>query len=241
MILKKLNELFFNNNDIYILETYDDTIIINDNYQGLLLLNDSLHIKKQLPIPQNICIYSLYIEQNGKAIIAYSPDNEIMILIDTNTSHHCPIALPSALNNEVLSHNYYWNNNILIFTTFNNDFYQLNYTSHQLQPITDEAVQKICSFDFTNNKQNIINNANNNWHDVEHNNNYFLFIAEDSIEAIHNDQKNSLKPQCDYIFLKAKFIQNNRIVILSSKPSNSQESLLEIYELCDKIPKKIPF
>ncbi len=264
MTTQKTAELYFKKNDIYILDNYDNTIIINDNNQGLLLLDNSLHIQRKLVIPQKASIYSVYKKYDGSAIILYLPDAHQIIYTDLKTPTPYTITLPKDFNEEILSPNYYWNNNTLILTTLNDNFYQLDFTSNKLHPVSSDTVEKdypsffdfwnICRkyniltfypnkqsfifqsssivsfFNFQQDKQHIVTGFSKGWHDVECSNNIFLFIHEKKIEIINEQDKIILKPHVDYIFLRAKFLNDNHFVILSSNLSNPQENLLEIYK-----------
>jgi len=260
MIIKKINELIVSSNDIYILNIYKNHIIINDNYQGLILLNHALQVTEKIFILQHIHIYHLYQKYNDSSVLIYSPESEKFILVDINTKKHVVIRIPT---NDVFSPNYYWDNNILVMTTFNDDFYQLSYIWRQ---ISREETKKICSsfFYFWNVAKNYsvlkfyseyqafitqsdaemisffscaqlepiqVKNFDDGWHDVEFNNRVFMFIHEKKIEIFNCENKITLKPCDEYIFLRAKFLNNNHIIILSSKPSNSRECLLENYYL----------
>ncbi len=263
-MIKKTAELYFKKNDIYILESYNNTIVVNDNSQGLLLLDNSLHIQKKLVIPQEAPIYSLYKKSDGGAIILYLPDAHRIIHTNLKTSTNYTITLLEAFNKEVLSPNYYWNNNALILTTFTHNLYQLDFTSNRLFPVSNDTVEKdypsffnfwnICKkynlltlypnkqsfifendnaigyFNYQQNKQHIATGFSDGWHNVEYNKNLFLFIHENKIELLNDNHKNLLTPRANFIFLRAKFLDDNHFVVLSSNPSNYQESLLEIYK-----------
>jgi len=266
MFIKKLNELKHNHNDIYIVETYKNDIIINENYNALLLLNLSLNIIQKISLPNNTTIYFIYKKYDESKIILYSPDDDQITFIDMHTMNSFVISLPNELKNYILSPNYYWQDNILIFATYDNIFYQFLLESLLFTTITPETIKKlypiyfdfwnICKkyntvkifpdqqcfifqentksiifFDYKENKKVTTNNFTNNWHDIEYKNNTFIFVHEKKIELLINNQKLILQPQVDYIFLKAKFLKENTFVLLSSKPSNPQESLLETYEL----------
>lgn len=263
MLIKKIDELIILNNDIYILTNFKDYIIINDNYQGLILLNHTLRTIEKIFIFEGIHIYHLYQKYNGNSVLVYSPENKEIILVDIDTKEHTVIKTHT---NEVFSPNYYWNDNTLLMITFNSDFYQLCFEFYILKQVIAKEVEKTCSsfFNFWNasreyhvlkvyseqqsfivknnnksisflnyaqQKYVIAKNFSDGWHDVEYSNNIFLFIHEKKIEIINNQDKITLKPHPDYIFLRARFLSNNQIVVLSSKPSNSRECLLETYSL----------
>ncbi len=56
-----------------------------------------------------------------------------------------------------------------------------------------------------------------------------FFIYENKIELLYDKHKNILNPGSGFIFLKIRFLGDNRFVVLSSNPSNAHESILEVY------------
>src|SRR5579872_5717153 len=265
MIIKKTAELFFKTNDIYILETFDNTIIINNNHQGLLILNDSLDIQKEVHIQQIAPIYFVYKKYDNSALMLYLPDAHQTILIDLKTCNHDIITLPEVFHEEILSSNYYWNNDTFILTTTNDAFYEINFISKILYALSYKKVQRnypsfydfwnICKhynivtiypekesfifqkddhhmgfFNGKNDQECEIKEYFNDWHDIEYKNNLFCFIDEHELKIIHDNNTFSLYPQNNFIFLKAKFLGDNNLAILSSNPANCQESLLEVYK-----------
>jgi hypothetical protein len=87
-------------------------------------------------------------------------------------------------------------------------------------------------FNYQKNQETIIiDQPAEGWHDVEFHNGIFLFVYENKIEILYDKHKNILTPRAGFICLKAKFLDGNKFVVLSSNPSNSQESILEVYDL----------
>jgi hypothetical protein len=261
MVIKKIDELIVSNNDIYILNNSKDYIIINDNYEGLILLDHALCSLEKIFIFKGIHIYYLYQKYNDNNVLIYSPENEEMIFVDTNTKEHVVIKI---CTDNVYSPIYYWSDNIFLMVTFNGNFYQLCFESYILRQITAKEAEEICHsffnfwtasrqyhvlkvypeqqafilkdttksvscFRYPQQQYVIAKNFSDGWHDVECNNNIFLFIHEKKIEIIHSQDKTILIPYRDYIFLRAKFLNSNQIIVFSSKPSNPQECLLETY------------
>lgn len=86
-------------------------------------------------------------------------------------------------------------------------------------------------FSVEKNKKYFVQNFETNWHDIEYCNDTFIFIYEKKLKIIYNYIHTVLQPNFGYIFLKAKFITPTNIVILSSKPSNYNDSMVQIYQL----------
>jgi len=262
MQIQKLYENHFNHNDIYILETLQNNLIINDNYHGLLQLSAFLNIEKKINIPEGTTIYFLYKKFDENNLAIYCPDQE---QININNSKNNFIALHQQ-DKTIFSPTYYWQNDTLIFTTYDHTSYQVCFVTHTLKEISKNEIKKKYPifFNFWNQSKNCniltsysekfsfiaqendttiafhntlntaydkIQISEDGWHDIEYNNNIFIFVYEKKLEIIHYNTYTLLQPNSGYIFLRAKFITQTSIVILSSKPSNHNDSMLHLYQL----------
>jgi len=81
-MLIKTNEFNQDINDMYFFRIVDKTIIINDNYSGVLILNENFAILKTLKLLEGIVIYSSYVNSINKEILLYCPDNEAIVYIN---------------------------------------------------------------------------------------------------------------------------------------------------------------
>lgn len=263
MIVKKINERIFSNNDIYILNNSKDYIFINENYQGLILFNHGLQVLEEIFIFQDLHMYHVYQKYNGCNLLIYSPEEDQMIFINLKTKKHEVIKI---VTDEIFSSAYYWKDNILLMVGCDGGFYKLCFESYIFRKVTLQDAKKISpsfiTFSITLRKYHVLKvysdqqaclvknsagqvsffsypqqeevlakNFSDGWHDVESNNNTFLFIHEKKIEIIHAQGKTILQPSPNYIFLRARFLTANQIIVLSSKPGNSRECLLEVYYL----------
>jgi len=86
--IKILHSKHYAHNDIYILEIQNDKILINDNCEGLAQLNFHLDRETKIPLHSETIIYSVYKEFQGSKLLIYSPDQEEMIIINTNTGEN---------------------------------------------------------------------------------------------------------------------------------------------------------
>jgi hypothetical protein len=60
MIIELKKEIHVRQNDVYILEGINSEVLINNNYDGVLLLNKSLIISQQIDLFDDICIYQVF-------------------------------------------------------------------------------------------------------------------------------------------------------------------------------------
>ena len=75
MLVKTLE---LNNNDVYFIETLEDSIIINDNYSGVIILDKKLNFVKKIRLIDDLMIYS--VAKYKSEILLYCPDNDENVL-----------------------------------------------------------------------------------------------------------------------------------------------------------------
>ena len=268
MQIQKLREHHFNNNDIYILETRQNYLLTNDNYEGLFQLSFSLDIEKEINIPKGTTIYCVYKEFDGNNLALHCPDQEQIILVNLDSNKNNVTVIPQN-DNVIFSPIYYWKNKSLIITTYNHIYYQTCFITHTFKKIlVNEIKEKYPDFfSFCNKSKsyniltsysekfsfiaqendtiiafhNTLDNTYDSiqmleggWHDVEYNNNIFIFVYEKKLKIVHYNKCITLRPDPGYIFLRVKFITQAGIVVLSSKPSNHNDSMLQVYQLIQK-------
>lgn len=71
------------NNDIYFIETVQDKIIINDNYEGVIILDSHLDIIKKIKLLDDMVIDTSFRKNNE--IVLYCYENQCFIYLDINT------------------------------------------------------------------------------------------------------------------------------------------------------------
>ncbi|NYC30620.1 hypothetical protein [Clostridium saccharobutylicum] len=115
----------FIKNDIYFMEVLSDKIIINDNYNGILVFDKNLELIKKLEIFEDITIYYSFVNNIGGEILLFCPNNECIVYINIETYEYEVIYLKNGLENLIFSNLYEWNDNGLILSTYNGEFYSV--------------------------------------------------------------------------------------------------------------------
>jgi len=82
MGLVKFRELNIIGNDVYLLEIIDDKIVINDNYEGIIILDRFFNIIKTIKIFDDLMIWDCYKNFSNEALLLYSYENSCFIHID---------------------------------------------------------------------------------------------------------------------------------------------------------------
>lgn len=132
----------FKQNDIYFMEVLSDKIIINDNYDGILILDNNLDLIKRLNIFEGITVYSSFIN-NSEEMLLFCPDNECMVYIDIANYEYKVIYLNNGLESLVFSNLYEWNEKGLVLTTYKGEFYKVCAYEKTIQKIDYKEIEKL--------------------------------------------------------------------------------------------------
>jgi hypothetical protein len=142
MIIKTKN-YSQNDNDIYFLDVVYDKIVVNDNYDGIQILDSNLNLIKKIKIFSDITIYTSYTNYTSKEILLYCPDNECIVYIDLKTSDYKVIYLREGLENLVFSSIYSWIGDDIALSTYKGKFYNVSINEKTLKLIDCSDVGKL--------------------------------------------------------------------------------------------------
>ena len=68
-------------NDTYFLQTVGNFIVINDDYNGVIIMDSDFERIDNISIMEDLCIYnSVVIDEN--LLLLFCPDNEKFVLVD---------------------------------------------------------------------------------------------------------------------------------------------------------------
>ncbi|WP_432748264.1 hypothetical protein [Pectinatus frisingensis] len=141
-MLIKTREYKQNNNDIYFIQTILDKVIINDNYDGILILDDNLDLIKRLKIFEGMTIYSSFINNVSEEILLFCPDNECMVYINLLTYEYKVIYLKNKFEKLIFSNLYEWNMNGLVLSTYNGELYSISIKEKKIRSIDYEEAER---------------------------------------------------------------------------------------------------
>lgn len=102
----------FSNNDIYFMETVSDKIIINENYDGVLILDNNLNVLKRIKLFDGRVIDTIF--KKDKKVVLYCYENQCFVYIDIELFHYKIIPLSNDLEDMVFLSLYEWRDNNLI-------------------------------------------------------------------------------------------------------------------------------
>lgn len=132
----------FKQNDIYFMEILLDIIIINDNYNGILIYDSNMILKKKLRIFEDITIYSSF-NNSYEEILLFCPDNECLVHINIVNYEYKVIYLENGLENLIFSALYEWNDNGLVLTTNNGEFYSVCIYEKKIHKIDYKDIRRL--------------------------------------------------------------------------------------------------
>ncbi|WP_206911733.1 hypothetical protein IGL98_002475 [Enterococcus sp. DIV0840] len=73
-------------NDVYILKTTQNYIILNDNYEGLIVLDKNLNFSKKIYVAEDLFIYQAYSSELNDYVVIQDVENDILYSINIETN-----------------------------------------------------------------------------------------------------------------------------------------------------------
>ena len=226
---------FISDNDIYFMEILDDLIVINDNYCGVIILNNNLEQVNKIELFDDITIYSSF--KHSKELLLFCPDNDCFVYL--NLYRYAIIPLES-FKNCIFSPLYFWDKDNVILIDYQGHLVNVNLIQKRLGFIDEnnkiwgkirKEMKKMEGFwpykiyekekraivisdnsrvrliDY-NQSTKVINEFNKEeYHDFEWVNEYLVKISDDKVKVYYNNKDIIDKASKQYIFLKGKIME----------------------------------
>jgi hypothetical protein len=141
MKFTKLLELDISNADVYLLEAVQDKLIINDAYNGIVILNDSLSSIADITLLDNLRIRWVFKKATEDEILLYCYENRCLIHISMHTFKNTLIPLPDDYKGQFLIPLYYWINNEIILAS-DNKLYRVDILNQVIKPIAETDIEE---------------------------------------------------------------------------------------------------
>lgn len=136
MILKCLYQREYEDNDIYIMSTLLDFIVINDNYSGLVILDLSLNFVKKISLLNELIITEMYKNFSQRQVLIYSHDSKCFVFVDIIFSTYVIFDLQKEFDGIIFSKLYYWTStHFLLLTDYQHGIYLYSITENILRKI----------------------------------------------------------------------------------------------------------
>ena len=238
--------------DVYFMEIIDNKIIINDDYEGLIILNAQLNIVKRIKLIKDMVIYSSYYKQNE--LLLFCPENTCLIYLDLESFVYKKIDIEDS-DDLIFTPLYFWNEDDLILSTYKGEFFRIDIENQHVCKLSDYLggfylmylklnkykVIKLFS-DIgkvvieTQNKEISILDYNNesDFHDIEIKEENILLLGERRVDLINHNNVQYYYPDEGYICLRGKFMierRNKYIFILFGNNSDAGVVRIERIEI----------
>jgi hypothetical protein len=184
----KKAEIVFSNNDVYILESINNNIIINNSDNGLIILSLDLEKVVTFSLDEPVYIYSIFKNSNGNELFLYCPDEKKLIYIDIINQKIKYIDIDCVLG--ILSPIYHWKNHLLIIATYEDTFYCLNIIDGEIKVVSAEFANSAFPlfYNFWKATQKCIPLSQ-----VNASEDSFIYIDDDAKTVVHYDFLNNKK------------------------------------------------
>lgn len=216
-------------NDVYFLQVIGTKIIINDNYDGILVLDCNLNLLKKINVFDGICIYSSFITGENEMVL-FCPDHDKLAYINIEREKVYIMDIPEGIRNEIISRMILNNTSRAIFITNKGKFVALDKENKRLEMIEYDDSAELEKKQVWDGTIDILKNYSDcNHRDVKDNS--FVAIYEEKIIIYNNQQSREIFPEEGYIFNNAKIMDSYRgryLVVLSNKKADNSVSALLI-------------
>jgi|AKZA01.1.fsa_nt_gi hypothetical protein len=229
------------NNDVYILGKSKNYIIINDNYEGILVYDDCLNIQYQLVIDEDLMIYKCYTSILNDYLVLIDVDNEKMHIINVNKEIK---SIQTIICKEILLSYYSVNLDKNTFSVVaNNHKYSYSYNNGEL--ISKEKIVNtriLCNYQeetllynedsivySTNSKEMVFPIVHDGYKFII--DNQIIAYDEHSIKLCESEAMHELLLIKDEYSIREIRIGFNKVYVLLNSKKSVYENKIEIYEL----------
>lgn len=130
------------------MEVVEEKIIINDNYDGVLILDSDLNILKSIRLLEDLSIDTSFL--NNQQIVLYCYENQCLIYINIDTYEYKIISLSADFEDKVFLSLYEWVDTDLFLIADDGDFFAyVNLNSGEVQSAERDIIDKL-SFSIKN-------------------------------------------------------------------------------------------
>ncbi|MFD2115645.1 hypothetical protein ACFSTH_11565 [Paenibacillus yanchengensis] len=135
MRINLLKEGFIEDNDVYVLECLQETVIVNNNYLGINLYNKNLEQLKSINIFEGILIHTVFKHPYKNEVILYCPDNQVFVYLNLEKSFQKVVNFIGNMDEYGLSSVYFWSGNEVLFFCGNKKYYRIKIGFFSLKEI----------------------------------------------------------------------------------------------------------
>ncbi|MCR5526477.1 MAG: hypothetical protein K6F39_03755 [Lachnospiraceae bacterium] len=211
-------------NDTYFLQTVGNFIVINDDYNGVIIMDSDFERIDNISIMEDLCIYnSVVIDEN--LLLLFCPDNEKFVLVDIKKCNCKIYSIPSNMEDEIIEKKFWNENEELILETYSGNFYKLDLTKFEFSKIEkmihveeisqnekyDDCIKKTFCDDIKG------------------------FLYEQYIILLISGNERRIDVKKGFYFLELKIIKDSdgkyRVVTLSANRADQCETMIETIQI----------
>lgn len=219
-------------NDVHFLQVIGTKIVINDNYDGILVLDCNLNLLKKIKVFDGVCIYSSFITGENEMVL-FCPEDDKIAYINIEREKVYIMDIPEGIKNEIISRMILNNTSRAIFKTNKGKYVALDKENKRLEMIEYGASAEMEKKQIWDGATDILKNYSDcNHRDVKDHS--FVAIYEEKIIIYNNQQSREIFPEEGYIFNNAKIMDSYRgrhLVVLSNKKADNSVSALLIMNM----------
>ena len=219
--------------DVYFLQVIGSKIIINDNYDGIMILDRNMNFLKKIKIFEGICIYNSFVTGKNEFVL-FCPDENKMVYINIENEKVYLMDVPESVKNEIISEIILNDTSKSIFKTNKSKYVALDKKNKKLEIIQyDNSFVELEKKQIWDGNVDILKKYSDcNNRDVKGHS--FVAIYEEKIIIYNNQQLREVFPKRGYIFNNAKIMNNCSdmyLVTLSNKKTDNYKSVLSIIDM----------
>jgi hypothetical protein len=136
IFIEQIKEIYLGLNDTYLLQNIDKTIIINNGYVGISLLDKNFQQFTNLFIYDSLCIDWLYKLHNNN-IIMYSSEDQHLISANITTLSYTIVSLQH-INTTTIYPIYAIKGNQIVIACNKPEFLHIDFSTRKVTPIGDQ-------------------------------------------------------------------------------------------------------
>lgn len=130
--------------DLYLLQVVNDFIVTNNGNSGIKIFDASLNIIKELTFLNKVSVYYIYKHFFRSEIILYCYENICLIWLNLLTFDWKIISLNKAFMEKAFSPAYHWDNDYIILSTYDYQYYILNIKTGFIHKLEYNVVRATC-------------------------------------------------------------------------------------------------
>lgn len=231
-------ERIIHGNDVYFIQVVGNKIVINNNYEGIIVYDYGINKIKEIQLFEDICIYSSFISENNDLIL-YCPENDKIVFLNIEHKETKILDIPSNLENEIIQKIVRNIEDKYIFSTFNQNYICLDKKECKVRMIAnDSSIINQLVLQDNKDKYDDINNilqTHRDCNNSEVKDDISAITYDDRILVYENEKlKKEIVPKKSYFFNNSKLLidgLSKLLVVLSNNLEDEEISVISVLSI----------